>query len=66
MKIAQGIFKVNTILHPTSFNVYDSYAEASMKIGEVDLAVANYTKSLELNPENNHAKEMLKELEKSK
>jgi len=62
-KIAQDIFKVNVILYPDSFNVYDSYAEACMQKGETDLAVKNYTKSLSLNPENNNAKEMLKKLE---
>lgn len=35
-----------------------------MKIGETDLAILNYSKSLELNPENNNAKDMLKELQK--
>lgn len=62
IKIAQDIFKVNMILYPDSFNVYDSYAEACMKIGDTNLAINNYNKSLSLNPENNNAKEMLKEL----
>ena len=35
-----------------------------MKNNETELAVKNYKKSLELNPENNNAKEMLKRLEK--
>ncbi len=66
IKMAQDVFKVNMMLYPNSFNTYDSYAEASMKLGETDLAIENYTKSLALNPENTNAKEMLKELEKSK
>lgn len=65
-KIAQDVLKVNMMLYPESFNVYDSYAEACMKMGEIDLAIENYTKSLELNPENNNATEKLKELRKSK
>ncbi len=65
-KIAQDVLKVNMILYPDSFNVYDSYAEACMKLGEIDLAIKNYKKSLDLNPENNNAVEMLKELQKSK
>lgn len=64
-KIAQDVFKVNMMLYPDSFNVYDSYAEASMKIGAIDLAIENYTKSLQLNPENNNATEKLKELKKA-
>ncbi len=64
-KIAQDVFKVNMMLYPDSFNVYDSYAEAAMKMGENDLAIENYRKSLALNPENSNAKEMLKELQQS-
>ena len=65
-KMAQDIFKVNMILYPNSSNVYDSYAEACMKIGEFDLAIENYKKSLSLDPQNNNAKELIKELEKGK
>lgn len=65
-KLAQDVFKVNMMLYRDSFNVYDSYAEACMKLGEIDLAIKNYKKSLDLNPENNNATEMLKELQKSK
>lgn len=64
MKIAQDILKVNMMLYPNSFNAYDSYAEACMKLGEIDLAIENYNKSLLLNPENNNATEMLKKIEK--
>ncbi|MEH6535971.1 MAG: serine hydrolase [Psychroserpens sp.] len=64
-KLAQDIFKVNMMLYPDSFNVYDSYAEACMKMGKTDQAVKNYNKSLSLNPENNNATEMLKELQKN-
>ncbi|MDY8136013.1 serine hydrolase [Aquimarina sp. 2201CG5-10] len=65
MKLALNTFKLNTILYPNSFRVYDSYAEACKKAGETDLAILNYTKSLELNPENNRARQRLKELQKS-
>lgn len=64
LKYAQAIFKVNTILYPESSNVYDSYAEASMKIGETDLAIENYEKSLSLDPQNHNAKKMIEELRK--
>lgn len=64
-KMAQDVFKVNMLLHPDSFNVYDSYAEACMKLGETDLAIENYNKSLALNPENDNATEKLKELKPS-
>ncbi|WP_299436516.1 serine hydrolase domain-containing protein [uncultured Aquimarina sp.] len=65
LKLAQNTFKVNMMLYPNSFKVYDSYAKACKKIGEIDLAILNYSKSLELNPQNNNAKDKLKELQKS-
>lgn len=65
MSLSMNTFKVNIMLYPESFKVYDSYAEACMKAGETDLAIANYTKSLELNPQNNNARHKLKELQKS-
>jgi tetratricopeptide (TPR) repeat protein len=43
--------------------VYDSVAEAYLKSGQKDLAIENYKKSLEKNPNNEHAKDKLKELE---
>ena len=49
-------------LYPTSFDVYDSLGEAYMKNGQNDLAMVYYEKSLELNPENVNAKEMLTKL----
>ncbi|WP_106794226.1 serine hydrolase domain-containing protein [Aquimarina sp. Aq78] len=65
MKLSQDVFKMNMMLYPDSFKVYESYAEACVKIGEIDLAILNYTKSLELNPQNNRTKNTLKELQKS-
>jgi len=59
---AVEIFKLNMANFPESFNVYDSYAEALMAKGDTALSIANYEKSLELNPENNNAVEMLKRL----
>ena len=58
------VFKLNIEVFPESFNVYDSYAEALMKSGDIENAILNYNKSLELNPENNNAREMLQTLEK--
>ena len=57
------VFKFNVEQFPESFNVYDSLGEAFMKNGDKDLAIQNYKKSLELNPANNNAVEMLKRLE---
>lgn len=66
MKLSLDTFKINIILYPDSFRVYDSYAEACEKAGKIDLAILNYTKSLELNPQNNRTRYRLKELQKSK
>jgi tetratricopeptide (TPR) repeat protein len=59
---AIAYFKLNAELYPKSFNVYDSLAEAYMANGDKELAIANYKKSLELNPGNTNATEMLKKL----
>jgi len=58
------IFKLNVELFPASANVYDSLGEAYMKNGDKEEAIANYRRSLELNPENENAAQMLEELEK--
>ena len=58
------VFELNTELFPESANVYDSLAEAYMKSGDKKKATQFYKKSLELNPDNENAKEKLKELEK--
>ncbi len=49
---------------PNSFNVYDSLGEAYMAKGDKENAIKNYKKSLELNPDNENAKDMLQQLQK--
>lgn len=56
------IFKLNVKLHPNSWNVYDSLGEAYMRAGNKELAIHNYKKSLELNPQNDNAIGMLNNL----
>ena len=56
------IFKFSVELAPHFYNSYDSLAEAYMAHGDKPLAVQNYRKSLELNPENMNAAEKLKQL----
>lgn len=58
------IFKLNTEAFPTSSEVYDGLGEAYMVQGNKKLAIKNYKKSLELNPGNTKAIELLKKLEK--
>jgi len=64
MREAIEIFKLNVEMFPNSANVYDSLGEAYMKNGDTDLAIKNYKKVLEMNPESENAKAMLKILEK--
>ncbi len=56
------VFKLNVEAYPEGFNTYDSLGEAYMEAGERALAIANYEKSLELNPDNNNARAMLRRL----
>jgi tetratricopeptide (TPR) repeat protein len=59
---ALAYFKLNVEFYPNESNVYDSLGEAYMAQGEKELAIANYKKSLELDPKNKNAVEMLKKL----
>ena len=61
-KEAIEIFKLNIKNYPGSANVYDSLGEAYMNSGNREEAVYNYRRSLELNPENDNAREMLERL----
>ncbi|HEX2270221.1 MAG TPA: serine hydrolase [Pyrinomonadaceae bacterium] len=63
-KEAIEIFKLNVEAYPQAFNTYDSLAEAYMNSNERELAITNFKKSLELNPNNRSASENLKKLEK--
>jgi len=56
---ATAIFEINMKEFPSSFNVYDSYAEALMNAGNNKEAIGYYKKSLELNPGNINGVEML-------
>jgi len=56
------IFRLNTELFPESWNVWDSLGEGLMTKGDKKDAIANYEKSLKLNPENMGGKAMLRVL----
>jgi cytochrome c-type biogenesis protein CcmH/NrfG len=62
MKEAIAVFKLNVEAFPDVGNPYDSLAEAYMKNGDKELAVTNYNKSLQLDPNNSNAKVMLEKL----
>jgi len=59
------VFRRNVEVYPQSSNVYDSLGEAYVKIGQKDLAIQNYEKSLQLDPKNQNAVEELKKLKET-
>jgi tetratricopeptide (TPR) repeat protein len=56
------VFKLNVEAFPKSGNVYDSLGEAYLVDGNEKLAIENYKKSLEIDPTNTNAKNVLKKL----
>ncbi len=57
------IFKLNVEAYPDASNPYDSQGEAYMIKGDYGLAVKNYRKSIDLNPDNTNGIDMLKKIE---
>jgi 3-oxoadipate enol-lactonase len=64
-KEAIALFQINTVAFPNSANTYDSLGEAYLKDGQKDLAIENYRKSLELNPNNENARQVLKGIDEA-
>jgi dienelactone hydrolase len=62
VKEAIEIFMLNVEVYPQGFNTDDRLGEAYMNNGDRELAIKNYKKSLELNPQNTNAVDMLKKL----
>jgi CubicO group peptidase (beta-lactamase class C family) len=63
LKEAIEIFKLNVEAYPQGFNTYDSLGEAYLVSGDNELAIKNYKRSLEVNPQNTNAASTLKRLE---
>jgi uncharacterized membrane protein len=61
---AISVFHLNVEAYPQSANVYDSLGEGYMDAGNKPQAIANYKKSLQLNPKNAGAVKMLQLLNK--
>jgi glyoxylase-like metal-dependent hydrolase (beta-lactamase superfamily II) len=66
LKEAIEVFKMNVELYPEAWNVYDSLGEGYMLLGEKELAIEFYKKSLEINPDNANGIAMLKRLKPEK
>jgi tetratricopeptide (TPR) repeat protein len=59
---AVALFELMVDAYPESANAYDSYGEALLATGDTTGAVTNYQKSLELNPGNTNAVNVLEQL----
>jgi hypothetical protein len=62
-KDAVRILQLNVEVYLQSSNVYDSLGEAYMDDGDKAPAIANYQKSLEINPKNANGAKMLRKLQ---
>jgi CubicO group peptidase (beta-lactamase class C family) len=56
---AKALFGYNVAQHPDSANAHDSYAEALAAAGDRDGAIAEYRRSLALDPANDNARKMI-------
>lgn len=56
---ALSVLELNIQAFPEAFNVYDSYGEALLLLGRKEEAIANYKKSIILNPKNKNAVRIL-------
>jgi len=63
---AIAVFELNTQAFPAAANTWDSLAEAHMTRGDDQLAIQYYKKSLELDPKNANAAQMIEKLANKK
>ncbi len=63
MSGATKVFKLNVELFPSSSNVYDSYGEILLANGDTTASIVNYKRSLELDPENTNASDVLEKIQ---
>jgi Tfp pilus assembly protein PilF len=64
-KEAVKIFELNSVLHPSSWHVWDSLAEGYEALGDVASALRNYRIALEIDPGAKHAVERIRLLQGS-
>ncbi len=64
LKQARTLLFVNMQLYPKSANVYDSYAEACLKLGDKKEALIQYKRALAMDPLNTNAARIIAELTK--
>ncbi|MBK8583426.1 MAG: hypothetical protein IPL86_16895 [Flavobacteriales bacterium] len=56
---AAALLKLNVDVFPNSSNAYDSYGEALLALGDSANAIANYKRSIQLNPDNTNGIQVL-------
>lgn len=59
---AAFVFQLNLQAFPQSFNVYDSYGEVLLTLGDTLSAIDHYQQSLNLNPDNKNGLRVLQQL----
>ena len=62
---ALEVFRLNVQLFPEDWNVYDSYGEVLYRSGDLDAAIRNYQRALDLNPGSESSDAMLRKLTKN-
>jgi CubicO group peptidase (beta-lactamase class C family) len=60
--LATEILKIGIDAYPNAFNLYDSYGEVLLSLGDTSQSIKYYTKSLSLNPKNENAIQVLEKL----
>jgi hypothetical protein len=63
---ARDLFYINMKLYPKSSNVYDSYAEACLKLGDKREALIHYKRAAQMDPNNANAASIAAELERER
>lgn len=61
---ARDLFFINMKLYPKSSNVYDSYAEACLKLGDKRDALIHYKRAAQMDPNNTNAASIVADLER--
>jgi tetratricopeptide (TPR) repeat protein len=59
------VFLINVEFYPNTYNTYDSLGECYLLMNEKELAINAYLRSLEINPNNENAKKVLRKLERT-
>jgi len=62
LELALQVFKMNLELFPNVWNVYDSYGEALLILGDLEGAKIQYQKAVKMNPDSKSSQNTLKKM----